>query len=155
MPGHSNLPPARHGSALGSWKEDQEFEVILNSVVSLRLISEHRERPCSPQNNKTLHSGGRDRTTINLRLHKRQRLNQDPVAKVGGGGIYIHDSGRATTQARSPGSQQICHLTGPKPYFQPDPNHMYHTNHLVQATFCRVYYSPIPQIRKPRPGVVK
>lgn len=49
--------------------------------MSLRPISKHRERPCSPQNNKTLHSGGRDRTTINLRLHKRQRLNQEPVAK--------------------------------------------------------------------------
>lgn len=30
--------------------EEQEFEVILDSVVNLSPVSKHHERPCSPQN---------------------------------------------------------------------------------------------------------
>lgn len=48
-----------------------------------------------PVLHKTLHTGSRDRTTINLRLHKRQRRNQEPVAKEvcvcggdEGGGVF-------------------------------------------------------------------
>lgn len=35
------------------------------------------------------------------------------------------------------------------------PNYTHSTHLLVRATFCRVYYSSIAQIRKLRPGVVK